>query len=57
MSPEQLTPVLYAHWRLLWPLTPEARRQVIAELEQDYLFEMQLGLVASEMEDGSHARH
>lgn len=49
-TPEQMEPILLAHFRLLWPLTAEARRQVIDELRQDYIFEAQLELVSKEME-------
>lgn len=48
---EQLSEILYSHWRLLWPLPAAERAKMINELKLDYLFEHQLSLVSKEMEE------
>jgi len=50
MSQQQLSDILYAQWALLWPLNPQERRRVIAEVAADYEFQIQLEAVAIEME-------
>lgn len=49
MSEQHLIDLLKAQWDLLWPLNPQERRRVIAEVAADYEFEIQLEAVAFEM--------
>jgi hypothetical protein len=51
MTSQQKADCLLAHWRLLWPLPAAERIKMIDEIERDYTFEEQLGLVSQEMED------
>lgn len=49
MSEQHLAALLKAQWALLWPLNPQERRRVIAEVAADYEFEIALSAVAVEM--------
>jgi len=49
MSEQHLADLLKAQWDLLWPLNPQERRRVIAEVAADYEFQIQLDAVAEEM--------
>lgn len=51
MTSQQKADLLLAHWRLLWPLPAAERIKMIEQIELDYNFEEQLGLVAKEMEE------
>lgn len=49
MSQQQLSDILLAHWRLLWPLNPQERRERIEQVRLDIEFEEQMNAVAFEM--------
>lgn len=50
MTNQHLADLLEAQRRLLWPLPAAERQRVIAEVEADYVLEIQLEAVAVEME-------
>ena len=46
---QKFADLLYAQWKLLWPLPPLERIKYIEELRLDYVFEAQLEAVSNEM--------
>lgn len=53
MPNQHLAALLQAQWNLLWPLNPQRRREVIAEVAADYSFEEQMKAVAFEMAEAA----
>jgi predicted component of type VI protein secretion system len=51
MTDQHLSDLLYAQWRLLWPLPPSQRKAMIEEIKADYVYEQTLDAVSDAMRE------
>jgi predicted component of type VI protein secretion system len=51
MTDQHLSDLLYAQWRLLWPLPVSQRKAMIEEIKADYVYEQTLDAVSDAMRE------